>query len=43
MLLAGMTGGFLGQGLPLTITQSIAGLGFLFIWGAGLRAVAGHK
>ncbi len=43
MLLAGMTAGFLGQGTALTITQSIAGLGFLFIWGAGLRAVAGHK
>lgn len=43
MLLSGLTGGMIGQGPALALTQAIAGFGFLFIWGAGLRAVAGHK
>ncbi len=43
MLLAGLTGGLVGPGPALTLTQTLAGLGFLFIWGAGLRALAGQK
>ena len=40
MLLAGLVEGLIGPGAALTITRLIAGLGFLFIWGAGLRALA---
>lgn len=40
MLLAGMTAGLIGPGPALTITQVLAGVGFLLIWGAGLRAVS---
>ncbi|WP_312530386.1 hypothetical protein [Paracoccus sp. (in: a-proteobacteria)] len=43
MLLSGMTAGLVGPGPALTLTQAVAGLGFLFIWGAGLRALAGQK
>lgn len=39
-LLAGMVAGFIGPGPALTLTQTIAGLGFLFIWGAGVSALA---
>ncbi|MTH36564.1 hypothetical protein GL279_18425 [Paracoccus limosus] len=40
MLLAGLTAGLVGPGLPLALTHWLAGLGFLVIWGAGLRALA---
>lgn len=40
MLLAGLTAGLIGPGAPLTLTRALAGIGFLIIWGAGLRAVA---
>lgn len=39
MLLAGLTAGLVGPGLPLMLTHWLAGLGFLTIWGAGLRAL----
>ncbi len=41
MLLSGLTEGFAGPGAALTLTRVVAGLGFLVIWGAGLRALAG--
>ena len=41
MLLSGLTEGFAGPGAALTLTRAVAGLGFLVIWGAGLRALAG--
>lgn len=40
MLLSGLTEGFSGPGAALTLTRVVAGLGFLVIWGAGLRALA---
>ncbi|TWI36893.1 hypothetical protein [Paracoccus sulfuroxidans] len=40
MLLAGMTAGFVGPGPALTLVQALAGIAFLVIWGAGLKAVA---
>ncbi|SMO52945.1 hypothetical protein [Paracoccus laeviglucosivorans] len=40
MLLAGLTAGLVGPGPALTLTRAVAGLGFLMIWGAGLRAVS---
>lgn len=40
MLLAGLVAGLMGPGPALTLTQAVAGFGFLIIWGAGLRAVA---
>ena len=40
MLLSGLTEGFAGPGAALTLTRAVAGLGFLVIWGAGLRALA---
>lgn len=43
MLLAGLTAGLVGPGPALTFTRGLAGLGFLVIWGAGLRALAGKK
>ena len=39
MLLSGLTEGFSGPGAALTLTRVVAGLGFLVIWGAGLRAL----
>ena len=42
MLLSGLTEGFAGPGAALTLTRVVAGLGFLVIWGAGLRALAGN-
>ena len=39
MLLSGLTEGFAGPGAALTLTRVVAGLGFLVIWGAGLRAL----
>lgn len=40
MLLAGLTAGMVGPGPALTLTRLIAGLGFVAIWAAGLRALA---
>ncbi|MDO5659018.1 MAG: hypothetical protein Q4G36_11955 [Paracoccus sp. (in: a-proteobacteria)] len=40
MLLAGLVAGFIGPGVALGIVQAISGVGFLWIWGAGLRALA---
>lgn len=40
MLLAGLVEGLIGLGPALTITRLIAGIGFLFIWGGGIRALA---
>ena len=40
MLLSGLVEGLIGPGAALSLTRLIAGLGFLFIWGAGLRALA---
>ena len=40
MLLSGLTEGLVGPGTALTLTRVLAGLGFLVIWGAGLRALA---
>lgn len=42
-LLAGMVAGLIGPSPALTLTRSIAGLGFLFIWGAGIAALATRK
>ena len=43
MLLSGLTEGFVGPGPALGLTRGLAGLGFLVIWGAGLRALAGNR
>lgn len=40
MLLAGLTAGLVGPGAALTATRTVAGIGFLVIWGAGLRALS---
>lgn len=40
MLLAGLVEGLIGPGPALTITRLVAGIGFLFIWGGGIRALA---
>lgn len=40
MLLAGMVEGFIGAGPALVTTRLIAGIGFLFIWGAGISVLA---
>ena len=40
MLLAGLVEGLIGPGPALTITRLIAGIGFLFIWGGGIRSLA---
>lgn len=40
MLLAGMTAGLVGPGLALMLCQALAGLGFLYIWGAGLLTLS---
>ncbi|NHF74099.1 hypothetical protein [Paracoccus xiamenensis] len=40
MLLSGLVEGLIGPGAPLSLTRLVAGLGFLFIWGAGLRALS---
>lgn len=42
MLLAGLVEGFVGPGTALSLTRAVAGIGFLVIWGAGLRALAGN-
>lgn len=43
MLLWGLTSGLLGPGPAQVLTQALAGLGFLVIWGAGLRVLAGKR
>ena len=40
VLLTGLVAGLVGPGAGLNITGALSGLGFLFIWGAGLRALA---
>lgn len=40
MLLAGLTAGLVGPGAALTATRAVAGIGFLVIWGAGLRTLS---
>ncbi|MDF3606620.1 hypothetical protein PE067_10985 [Paracoccus sp. DMF-8] len=40
MLLAGMVAGLVGPGAALILCQALAGLGFLYIWGAGLRVLS---
>lgn len=40
MLLSGLVAGLIGPGPALTLTRAIAGVGFLFIWGAGLSVLA---
>ncbi|SDE89965.1 hypothetical protein SAMN05421538_11428 [Paracoccus isoporae] len=40
MLLSGLVEGLMGPGAALSVTRLICGIGFLLIWGAGLRAVA---
>lgn len=40
MLLAGLVSGLVGQGGTLVLCQLVAGVGFLFIWGSGLRVLS---
>ena len=40
MLLEGLEEVLIGPGPALTITRLVAGIGFLFIWGGGIRALA---
>ena len=40
MLLAGLVAGLVGPGPALVLTQAVAGIGFLAIWGAGISALA---
>lgn len=43
-LLTGLLAGFLGDGPAFTLTGSLAGLAFLFFWGAGLfETEAGNR
>ncbi len=42
-LLGGMVAGLIGPSPALTLTRIVAGLGFLFIWGAGIVALARRK
>lgn len=39
MLLVGVAEGYLGAGPGLTLARAVAGLGFFWIWGAGLAAL----
>ena len=39
-LLSGLVAGLIGPGAALNVTSVVTGLGFLFIWGAGFRALA---
>lgn len=43
MLLAGLVAGLVGQGPALMLVQSLCGLGFLMIWGAGMAALARRR
>ncbi len=40
MLLAGLTAGLVGPGPALGLVRTVAGIGFLVIWGAGLRTLS---
>ncbi|AUM74815.1 hypothetical protein CYR75_11475 [Paracoccus jeotgali] len=40
MLLSGLVEGLIGPGTALFATRLLAGVGFLFIWAAGLRALS---
>lgn len=43
MLLTGLVQGFVGSGAALSLTRAVAGIGFLVIWGAGLRALTRNR
>lgn len=43
MLLQGLVTGLIGPGAALQACQVLTGIGFLFIWGAGLRVLAEPK
>lgn len=43
MLLSGVVDGLIGPGLELTLTQALAGIGFLVIWGAGIFTLAAER
>ncbi|WBU54125.1 hypothetical protein [Paracoccus sp. SCSIO 75233] len=43
MLLSGLVEGMVGPGAALSATRLLAGLGFIFIWGAGLRALSTRR
>lgn len=43
MLLAGLVGGMIGPGPALMLSQALAGIGFLVIWGAGIWALAERR
>lgn len=42
-LLAGLVAGLIGPSPALTLTRMVAGAGFLFIWGAGIAALATRR
>lgn len=42
MLLAGLVEGLIGPGPALMLTRALTGIGFVMIWGAGLRVLAGR-
>ncbi|RJL18059.1 hypothetical protein [Paracoccus siganidrum] len=43
MLLAGLVGGMIGPGPALMLSQALAGIGFLVIWGAGIWALVERR
>lgn len=43
VLLSGLVKGFIGPGLEYTATQVLSGAGFIWIWGAGISALARRK
>lgn len=43
VLLSGLVAGLIGPGLELTVTQVISGVGFIWIWGAGISVLARRK
>ncbi|MDO5603603.1 MAG: hypothetical protein Q4G25_00440 [Paracoccus sp. (in: a-proteobacteria)] len=42
MLLGGLTEGLAGPGPALTLVRVVTGIGFIVIWGAGLKALGGR-
>lgn len=40
MLLSGLVAGLVGPGSALTLVQTVSGIGFLAIWGAGLQVLS---
>lgn len=38
-LLSGLVAGLIGPGLPLSLTRVLTGIGFVMIWGAGIRVL----